>query len=212
LRTYRSYADDHDLYLWRVFFEPGFEPGVGDLQKLPMHKREQLAKLVIEARTRSIRLVLVDKRSRLHRVPVVLAVLCRYFKSLGIRIIETSTEMELTSDDTVLRALRLTNPTRVRRAKRLVRGFLALVASRPGRKPFGSHNDEEQETLARMKALYRVLPKDQRRCYRDVMQQRRSFHEIARILNDEGRSTRTGKSWSASTVRRILMRQEGRNV
>jgi hypothetical protein len=75
-RSLKRCADDHDLYLWRVFYDPEYNH-MGDLVWLPLRKRKELAKLVIDARKRDIRMVLVDKRSRLHRVPVALAVLCR---------------------------------------------------------------------------------------------------------------------------------------
>ena len=64
-----------------------------------------------------------------------------------------------------------------------------------GRKPFGVGLGE-QETIDRMKALYRKLPREPRR----------TCHEIAKILNKEGRPTRQGGKWYATQVKKILAR------
>jgi hypothetical protein len=74
-----------------------------------------------------------------------------------------------------------------------------------GRRPFGALLDEAP-ALARIRELYRVLPKSQWRTRKGVVQKRRSFAEIAAILNGEEVPTRTGRAWSARTVHGILDR------
>ncbi len=61
--------------------------------------------------------------------------------------------------------------------------------------PFGA-KDGEQVTLERMRELHRK-PRGEKR---------RSFGEIARVLEEEGRGSRSGKPWSRSSVRAILSR------
>ncbi len=64
-----------------------------------------------------------------------------------------------------------------------------------GRKPFG-HLPGENDTIARIRQLYRKKPGDDRlSCYR-----------IAKVLNRENRPTRTGAKWRSSTVTKILER------
>ena len=63
-----------------------------------------------------------------------------------------------------------------------------------GRKPFG-HTPEEKVTLARMEEL---------RYRRDKIP--RSLRVIAATLDAEGLSSRSGKPWTAQTVKRILGR------
>ena len=60
-----------------------------------------------------------------------------------------------------------------------------------GRKPYGFYPGED-EVKGRMKQLRR--------------KPRMGPYQIARILNQEGCSTRTGKQWHGVTVRRILQR------
>ena len=61
-----------------------------------------------------------------------------------------------------------------------------------GRKKFG-FRDGEKATLARMNQL---------------RNSKLSFAKIAKALDEEGRSSRTGKPWSAETIRQILARKE----
>lgn len=64
-----------------------------------------------------------------------------------------------------------------------------------GAKPFGT-KPGEAETLARIKQLFRK-PRNR---------PRRSYGNIARILNDEGCPTRTGVMWSRQAVHQVCQR------
>ena len=69
-----------------------------------------------------------------------------------------------------------------------------LTGKCEGRKAFGEVDSGEQIILARMKELYRRQPK----------QKRRTYAEIAVVLNDEGFLQRNGKEWNRSSVWEIL--------
>lgn len=72
----------------------------------------------------------------------------------------------------------------------------ARLAGRPeGRKPFGFH-EEEKPVLKRIKQLNRK-PRNRKRL---------GYYQIARILNEEGPATRTGKRWTGPTVKGIVSR------
>ena len=75
-----------------------------------------------------------------------------------------------------------------------------------GRKQFGS-NAAEVLAVQRIRVLFRVLPKDQRGRFRGRAKKRRSFQEIANVLNTEGVASRSGKPWSARTVYGIIDRE-----
>jgi DNA invertase Pin-like site-specific DNA recombinase len=64
-----------------------------------------------------------------------------------------------------------------------------------GRKPFGV-NPGEEETIQRIKQLYRKKPGEERL----------SYHRIAKVLNRENRPTRKGGQWQGPQVMQILKR------
>ena len=66
-----------------------------------------------------------------------------------------------------------------------------------GRKPFGERPGES-ETLARIKELHRK-PRNA---------ERRSMADIADMLNQEERPTRTGRPWNPGTVWALLKREK----
>jgi len=76
-----------------------------------------------------------------------------------------------------------------RQAKRSKDGYCE------GRKPFG-FRPGENDTIARMKQLYRKKPGEDRL----------TCHAIAKVLNREERPTRSGSKWQGCQVRRILDR------
>lgn len=79
-----------------------------------------------------------------------------------------------------------------------------MSTQKPGRKPFGKHplRPEETATLARLRSLNRVVPESRWKIRNGVLETRRSFHEIARLMNKDKEKypTRTGRPWSAKTV------------
>jgi hypothetical protein len=195
--------------LERRFFDPE-----GDLFRpsdpLPLYKRRQLAELFLAVQSGVTRTVLVDMRYRLDGDVVACALVCNAFRQLGVRVIETGTGTVLTDPSDIQTVLAAADPEQVRKARRLVALFKGMAKRsqtgvQTGRKPFGS-TGEEVAALARIRFLYRLLPRDQWRRRGQRVLKRRSFRCIANVLNAEGVPTRTGKPWSGSVVMGILKR------
>lgn len=83
----------------------------------------------------------------------------------------------------------------VRKLKKGRQAKRKKTGSCEGRKPFG-YLAGEQETIDRMKSLYRKKPGDERL----------TCHQIAKVLNRENRSTRKGGKWYSTQVKDILKR------
>jgi len=206
----RAFARDHHWKLTCRFFDP--EGSLYDFnQELPLIKRQQLAELFVWSRAQSHPvIVLVDDRKRLEPNEVLRARLLKAFDAAFIQVIETSTGRNLGRDHAEV--LEKAKPRTLAKANRLVALWLALVARfekdmNVGRKPYGgSANPEEEFGLQRLKELYRSLPRNQWRRRGDRVFKRRSFRQIASMLNEEGIPTRTGKPWTDGTVRGILKR------
>ena len=126
--------------------------------------------------------------------------------SKGITLISATTGQDVTAamqEDPMMRAMIQIQGVFAELDKNLLVGKLAkarkLKKERTGRcegrKPFGTRPGEA-EVLKRMKQLYRK-PRGGERL---------GFHPIAMQLNREGLSSRSGKPWSAVTVKRILTR------
>jgi DNA invertase Pin-like site-specific DNA recombinase len=132
---------------------------------------------------------------------------------MGVRVVEAEGGTDLTEGNA-------DNPTAV-----LIRQVLGAVAefeksalvsklrgarnrrrAREGRcegiKPFGEKPDEA-ETVALAKRLHRKNPRTGRR---------RTYAEIARKLEAEGRETRSRKPWSPDAVRNVLRSDKRKRV
>lgn len=168
--------------------------------------REGLSDLLARIRSNGVRVVLVERADRLARDLIVGELLLNQFRDLGVRVIAADSGTELTAGDD--------DPTRT-----LIRQVLGAVAQFEksvlvsklraarmrkrkaegrceGRKPYGAREGE---------ASVLVLIQRWRRKPRGG--DRASFAAIARRLNEEGRPTRTGRPWSAGTVRQISLRR-----
>jgi hypothetical protein len=206
----RAFARDNYWNLARRFFDP--EGSLyDDNQDLPLFKRQQLAKLFVWARTQGQPvIVLVDDRKRLEPNEVLRARLLKEFDAAYLRVIETRTGQTLGLDHPEV--LNNAKPRTLTRANRLVALWLATVSClekdiNVGRKPYGCPaNDAEAIGLQRLKELYHSLPRNQWRKHGDQVFKRRSFRQIASMLNEEGIPTRTGKPWTDGAVRGILKR------
>lgn len=206
----RAFARENYWKLTRRFFDP--EGSLYDHnQELPLLKRKQLAELFDWARAQLHPVVvLVDDRKRLEPNEVLRARLLKTFDAASMRVIETRTGQTLGLD--YAEVLNKAKPRSLARANRIVALWLALVARREkdmnvGRKPYGcSSNEEEELGLRRLNELYRPLSRNQWRRRGDRVFKRRSFRQIAAMLNEEGIPTRTGKPWTDGTVRGILKR------
>jgi hypothetical protein len=208
-RRIRAYARRKRIGLRRRFFDP--EGGINQPSKpLSLPRRQRLAELFLAARSGDPPIVLVDEWCRLDENAVVCALLCEVFGRLDVLIIETQTGTHLTDRSAIETVLSKADPNQVEYAKRLVAFWKGLARRlqtkiRLGRKPFGSVG-EENVAIARIRALYRVLPRHRWRRRGRMVWKRRSFREIANMLNAEGVRTRTGKAWSGSVVMGILKR------
>ncbi len=197
----RRYVYLNGLRLWRVFSDVNQESDVQLVDRIG------LGTMFFHLKHRNVRRVLVDRAERLSTDPVELLVLLQDLRSSGIRVIATSHPRELTSDLYLDRLAKHSSPEKMALVRRSLgklkwRGSLKGAKTHVGRKPFGTR-PEERTALLRILDLCRPLPKDQRR----TGSIRRSFKQIADMLNEEGIPTRTGKPWTASTVQGIIKRE-----
>lgn len=172
----------------------------------PLLARPALSRLLASVTQGDVSMVLVEKADRLARDLVEGELILREFRRAGVAVVEVEGGTDLTEADS-------SNPTAV-----LIRQVLGAVAEfeksaivaklraardrvreREGRcegpREFGQL-EGEAVALARILALSRK-PRGRPRL---------SLREIAKRLDDEGVSTRTGVSWSPTTVRAILRR------
>lgn len=167
--------------------------------------RKGLATLLAAVQAGEVRTVLVERADRLARDLVVGEIILSQFRAAGVTVLAAEGGVDLTAADD--------DPT-----KRLIRQILGAVAEYDktvtvlklraarerlrrqngrceGRKPYGDRPGEAQ-TIARMRQLRRKSPGEPRLGY----------HRIAKTLNAEARLTRTGRPWTATTVRKVLLR------
>ena len=202
----RRYARRHKLCLLSVLSD---DERWGPI---PLSRRPKLARLLAATQgLQQVHWVIIDTSDRLSDDPVVLAVLVDHIHSLGIRVAEASTSTALAENQLGIEALSSVGGLALSQARKEV-GLLKARATRirncttAGRRPYGSIQDE-QKALSRLFELAHALPKDRRKRRGDRLMIRRSFAEIAEILNCEGHPTRTGKPWTAGTVRGIIQRE-----
>ncbi len=198
----RRYASCQGHRLWRVFSD------VTPERDTPLQQRSGLGGMIFHAKKREIQRVLVSGAERLAANVAERVVLLRYFRSCKVRVIDVSHPRELTSDlylDRLESRLSKEELAAARDALGILKRKSSLSGNRTevGRKPFGTSSKEEGVVLRRIFELSRMLPKDQRRrgnC-------RRTFDQIAEVLNEEKQPTRTGKPWTGSTVLGIIKRE-----
>ncbi len=167
--------------------------------------RDGLAALLDRIDSNGVRHVLVERADRIARDLMVGEVIISQFRQLGVHVIEAASGNDLTADDG--------DPTKV-----LIRQILGAVAQFEksvivlklraarqrvkrnkgrceGRRPYGELPGEK-ETMELMISLRRK-PRSGRR---------RSYEDIAQVLNSQERFARGGKPWKAGTIRRIILR------
>jgi hypothetical protein len=173
--------------------------------------RDGLARLLVEARSRGFRILLVERAGRLDDDPLLVALLLDHLGSLGVSAFAASPPAELTNDPGLEGTLAGADAEALTRARKTL-GLLKQKATRmqnrtrDGRRPFGAQ-DVERRTLDRIRALCRVLPRDRWVTRGGRIMIRRPYREIAEILDAEGLGTRTGRPWAAGTVRGIIDRE-----
>jgi len=152
------------------------------------------------------RTLVVESLDRLARELTVQLQLIALLASKGVTLINASTGQNVTEameDDPMMRAMvqmqgvfaELDKSLLVRKLRK-ARDLRRKQTGRcEGRKPFGTRPGEA-EVIERMKQLHRKPRKGKRL----------GHHQIAMKLNKEGQPTRTGRPWSAVTVKQVLDR------
>lgn len=177
-----------------------------------LEDRPGLAALLDRVESNGVRVVLVENATRLARDLMVSEVILAQLRDAGCRVIscDSGTDLIDESDDDPTRRLirqvlgavaefdRRVTVLKLRAARERVRRRAGRCE---GRKPYGSRPGEAA-VVERIKELHR----------KPHGHPRRSLAEIARILNDEGLPTRTGKPWSKATLHGIIGRKSWQQV
>ena len=154
-----------------------------------------------------VRTIVVENLTRLARAYVVQDAILVFLASKGVSLISADTGEDVTAafhGDPMKKAIiqmqavfsELEKNSLVRKLKAARARSRAENGRCEGRKPFGER-DGEQDAIERMRRLRRKpVGKDKRM----------SFAKIAARLQEEGFPTRTGKPWSAASVKGILGR------
>lgn len=171
-----------------------------------LENRPALAALIDRIASNGVRVVIVERADRLARDLMIGEVILREFAKHGATVL-TADGQDLTagSDDPTRKLIRqvlgavsefeksvLVLKLRAARERKRARGERV-----EGVKPFG-YFPGESVIIDRMRALRRKPKKGDRK----------SFAEIAAILNGEGIPTRSGRPWAAQTVGGILRREK----
>lgn len=169
--------------------------------------RPAFQRMISDILDNGVRVVIVENLTRLARAYVVQDAIIVYLASKNITLISADTGEDITAafhGDPMKKAIiqmqavfsELEKNSLVRKLK-LARARKKLETGRcEGRKPFG-HFPGESETIEVMRRLRRKAKgKD-----------RLSFARIAEELQSLGLPTRSGKAWSASSVKQILNRK-----
>jgi len=153
--------------------------------------------------TNGTKVVIVESLDRFARDLMVQTMLLAKLEAEGITLLSASTGEDVTAsmrDDPMKKAMvqiqgvfsELDKSLTVRKLRKARDRKREVDGRCEGRKPFGE-KPGEAETLDRIKQLRRK-PRGGKR---------RSFGQVAGILNAEGRPTRTGRPWSRSAVHKL---------
>jgi DNA invertase Pin-like site-specific DNA recombinase len=183
------YAKAHDIEIVRTFEEEGVS-GKTDLENRPA-----LTDLIASLDVAGTRLVLVERLDRLARFLTVQESILQDLNRKKFDLVSV-TEPDLCSDDPTRTLMRQVLGAFSEYERSMIvlklRGARQRMKSKAGRcegrKPYG-RTVVERETIQRMKTL-RVG--------------RYSYEQIAAALDSEGLLPRSGRSWNAIVVNRIL--------
>jgi DNA invertase Pin-like site-specific DNA recombinase len=184
-----QYAKANDVEIVRTFEEEGVS-GKTDLENRP-----GLTDLIASLDVTGTRLVLVERLDRLARFLTVQESILQDLKRKQFDLVSV-TEPDLCCDDPtrtlmrqVLGAFSEYERSMIVLKLRGARQRMKAKAGRcEGRKPYGM-TQAERETIQRMKSL---------------RSDRRSYGQIAAVLDSEGLQPRSGQTWNAIVVNRIL--------
>jgi len=168
-----------------------------------LENRIGLSELLERVAGNGVSAVVVENSSRLARDLLVSEAIIAQFRREGVAVFDASTGQDLTAadDDPTRKFIRQVLGAVAEFEKAMLVAKLKTARERrrketgrcEGPKPFGELPGED-ETLARMRKLRRK-PRGGTR---------RSYAEIARILNEEQRPPRKAAEWSRGTVAAIL--------
>lgn len=171
-----------------------------------MDARPRLAALLDRVESNGVRVVLVENASRLARDLMVQEVILQQLRDAGCRVVacDSGTDLIDECDDDPTRRLirqvlgavaefdRRVTVLKLRAARERIRSRTGRCE---GRKPFGSRPGEAA-VVARIRELHR----------KPHGEARRSLGDIVKVLNAEGRPTRSGKPWTKESVRLVIAR------
>jgi DNA invertase Pin-like site-specific DNA recombinase len=198
--TIRDYAQKHGYDVVRIFREEGVS---GTLDEAD---RPAFQSMLAEILKDSVRVVIVEGLDRLAREYRIQESLLIYLASKGITLVSARTEEDVTSamlSDPMKKALVQIQGIFAELEKSLLVKKLR-VAREKARKDRGKcegqkgYTELDPELVARIKRLRRLPFKGATR--------KRSFREIAEILNGEGRTTKHGGKFTATNVAMIYAR------
>jgi len=199
----KKYAATKGINILGEFRDEGV-PG-----KTELIGRAGLTGCIEQCRNHGIKIVIVESADRLARDLIVAELLIQEFQKIGVTVISASGGINLTEGDA-------SNPT-----AKLVRQILSAVAEFDrnvtvlklrgarerkrkaegrceGVKPFGATQDEQH-------CVFQILT---------WANSGMSADRIALLLNEQSvesrLKTRSGKPWSAGTIRKIIAREKGR--
>ena len=198
----RAYCSQKRLELVEEHEDPGVSGTV------PLEGREGLSTALQRCSETGATVLVIEKADRLGRDLIVSEMAVRAFGEAGVSIVTADTGQSLTEADNdpsrklirqVLNALAeyersaLVAKLRVARERKKRNGGHAVGCYR-----FGEHPErpDEAETMNRIRELRRTRPG----------RTRASFGTVAEWLNAEGRTSRTGRPWTAHMVRDVLLR------
>ena len=182
--------------------EEFLDEGVSGSKELA--SRPGLARLLDRIESNGVKSILVERADRLARDLMVNEVIVHQFTRLGARVL-TSDGADLAADENeptktlirqVLAAVSQFDKSVVVLKLRAARERVKRRSGRcEGRKPFGYYPGEAA-TLERIRQLRR----------KPRQEPRMSFAAIARMLNAEGISSRSGRPWAPGSVHAIIRR------
>ena len=170
-------------------------------------ERPAFASMLEDLLGNGIRVIVIESMDRLARDLMVQHQLIALLFRKGLTLISAATGQDICAamrSDPMLKALVQIQGVFAELEKGLLVRKLATGRQRvrratgrcEGRKPFG-HYESERNALRRMRQLGRK-PRGN---------PRRGPYQIARIMNQEGHRSRSGRPWSGPVVRRILERR-----
>jgi len=201
----RRHARSRGLRLIRVFCD------LEESGTLGLLERTELIRLFAEIGGLGARVVLIQREDRLCEEPLLAGLLLRLLLSRRVEVIDASSGARLTSRSCAKGRLEGRGEAETSRALSLFRRFKSLVTMTKnrtgvGRKAYGA-TEQEEKCLRRLRELCALLPRDQWRRRGKRILTRRSFRQIAGVLNTEGFATRQGRPWAARTVQEIVERE-----